>query len=80
MAARRPRRRKKQRGCLVWLLVPLLILAAMAAWLYRNELMDLASFRFRGIDFTRPPGEAPPPDEGVTEKERKELEKILEGR
>ena len=48
----------------------------MLGWLYRDEIMDLATFRFKGIDFTGPAGEAPSGSK-IKESERKELEKIL---
>ena len=47
----------------------------------QDEIIDLATFRFKGIDFTGPAGETKPPEgTRITEKERKELEKILESR
>ena len=48
----------------------------MLGWLYRDEIMGLATFRFKGIDFTGPAGEAPSGGK-IKESERKELEKIL---
>ena len=80
MAARRRPRKRKQKGHRAWLIIPVIILAAMMGWLYRTEILDLATFRFKGIDFTRPVGEQTPSDSRITEKERKELEKILENR
>lgn len=81
MAAKRRTRKKKSRRS--WLLVPLVILAVVLGWLYRDELVGLATFRFDGIDFTRRPApEKPPPPSpgGITDAERKELEKILQDR
>lgn len=55
----------------------------MVGWLYRDEILNLATFRFQGIDFTQPPGGKPAGGKGearITEKDRKELEKILENR
>jgi len=52
----------------------------MVGWLYRDEILNLATFRFKGIDFTRPPQEKPAATDRITEKDRKELEKILETR
>ena len=81
MAAKRRTRKKKSRRS--WLLVPLVILAVVLGWLYREELVGLATFRFDGIDFTRRPApeETPPPGPGgITDAERKELEKILQDR
>ncbi len=80
MATKRRPRKRRRKGRRAWLLIPVIILAAMMGWLYRNEIMDFASFRFKGIDFTRPLGKSPARDGRVTEKERKELEKILESR
>ncbi len=86
MAAKRKRastrRRRKQRGR-AWLLLPVIILVVLLGWLYRDEIVDLATFRFRGIDFSRPPVEKPVSGEDggrITEKDRQELEKILENR
>ncbi len=83
MATRRRQRKRRQKSHRAWLLVPAIILAVMVGWLYRNEIVSLVTFRFQGIDFTRPPGGKPAGDKGearITEKERKELEKILENR
>lgn len=81
---KRPRTRgRKPRGRRTWLLLPVIILAVLLGWLYRDEIVNLVTFRFQGIDFTRPPGQEPGGDksgQGITEKERKELEKILENR
>ena len=55
----------------------------MVGWLYRDEIVSLVTFRFQGIDFTRPPDGKPAGDKGgtrITEKDRKELEKILKTR
>ncbi len=53
----------------------------MLGWLYRDEIVNLVTFRFQGIDFTTPPRETRSPERGgITEKDRKELEKILENR
>lgn len=81
MAAKRRTRKKKSRRS--WLLVPFIILAVVLGWLYREEIVGLATFRFDGIDFTRrPPAEKSPPPSpgGITDAERKELEKILRDR
>jgi hypothetical protein len=76
----RPRGRKPQ-GRRRWILLPAIILAVMLGWLYRDEIIDLATFRFKGIDFTGPAGETKAPEgTRITEKERKELEKILKSR
>ena len=86
MAARKRRtntRRKSRQGGRAWLLLPVIILVVLLGWLYRHEIVDLATFRFKGIDFSRPPVEKPGSVKGgerITEKERKELEKILETR
>ena len=86
MAAKRRRtstRRKKPQGGRAWLLLPVLILVVLLGWLYRDEIVDLATFRFKGIDFSRPPVEKPVSGKGgkrITEKERQELEKLLENR
>ena len=78
MAAKRKRAsRKRKRGGRVWLLLPIIILAVLLGWLYRDEIMDLATFKFKGIDFTGPAGEIPTGGK-ITEGDRKELEKILE--
>lgn len=79
---KRPRTRgRKPPGRRVWLLLPVIILAVLLGWLYRDEIVNLVTFRFKGIDFTTPPRETRSPDRGgITEKERKELEKILETR
>lgn len=78
---RKPPRKSGVRGRRRWLLLPAIILAVMLGWLYRGEIIDLATFRFKGIDFTGPAGEARAPvSTRITEKERKELEKILENR
>lgn len=81
---RRPRtRRRKPQGRRRWLLLPVIILAVMLGWLYRQEVMNLVTFRFAGIDFSqRPAGSvrSDKGDTGITEKDRKELEKILENR
>ena len=64
-------------------MLPVIILAVLLGWLYRNEILDLVTFRFQGIDFTRPPDGKPAGGKGearITEKERKELEKILKTR
>ncbi len=78
---RRPRTRKrKPQGRRGWLLVPVIILAVMLGWLYRDEIVELVTFRFEGIDFSRRPGENARSGQGgggITEGERKELEKIL---
>ena len=60
----------------MWLLIPALMLAGMLGWLYRTEITDLVTFKFRGIDFTGPVGETPTGGR-ITEGDRKELEKIL---
>lgn len=59
--------------------MPLIILAVMLGWLYRQEIVKLVTFRFEGIDFSRRPGENAGSGQGsgITEGERKELEKIL---
>ena len=81
MATRkRPRKKKTQRGRRAWLLLPVIILAVMLGWLYRSEIVSLVTFRFKGIDFTRPPEDSARSDRRISEKERKELEKILEKR
>ncbi len=81
MATRkRPRKKKAQRGRRPWLLLPVIILAVMLGWLYRNEIVSLVTFGFKGIDFTRPPEDSARSDRRISEKERKELEKILETR
>lgn len=77
MATKRRPGKKKRNGRRTWLLLPVIILVLMVGWLYRNEIMDLAMFRFKGIDFTRPIEEKPAGSNRITEKERKELEKIL---
>ena len=78
---RRPRTRKrKPRGRRGWLLAPLIILAVMLGWLYRHEIVNLVTFRFEGIDFSRRPGgnaQSGQGEGGITEGEREELEKIL---
>ncbi|MDE0032826.1 MAG: hypothetical protein OXU75_06795 [Deltaproteobacteria bacterium] len=62
-------------------MLPVIILAVLLGWLYRDEIVNLVTFRFQGIDFTTPPRETRSPDRGgITEKDRKELEKILENR
>ena len=77
MAAKKNRAsRKRKQGGRVWLLLPVIILAVLLGWLYRDEIMDLATFRFKGIDFTGPAGETPTGGK-IRESERKELEKIL---
>lgn len=77
MAAKRNRAsRKRKRGGRVWLLLPVIILAVLLGWLYRTEIVNLATFRFKGIDFTGPAGEIPTGGK-IRESERKELEKIL---
>lgn len=76
------RRKSTQRGR-ARLLLPVIILIVLLGWLYRDEIMNLATFRFKGIDFSRPPAEKAGSGKGgerITEKERKELEKILESR
>ena len=75
-AKRRPRKKQSRKGRRAWLAIPIIILAVMLGWLYRSEITDLVTFRFRGIDFTGPAGEAPTGGK-ITESERKELEKIL---
>ena len=81
MATRkRPRKKKTQRGRRAWLLFPVIILAVMLGWLYRSEIVSLVTFDFKGIDFTRPPEDSARSDRRISEKERKELEKILEKR
>ena len=79
---KRPRTRgSKPRGRRPWLLLPVIILAVLLGWLYRDEIVNLVTFRFQGIDFTTPPRETRSPERGgITEKDRKELEKILENR
>lgn len=77
---RRPRTRNRKPQRRGWLLVPLIILAVMLGWLYRQEIVKLVTFRFEGIDFSRRPGETAGSGQGggrITEGERKELEKIL---
>ena len=76
MAAKRRPRKKSRKGRGAWLVIPAIILAAMLGWLYRSEIMNLATFQFRGIDFTGPAGETAAGGK-ITESERKELEKIL---
>lgn len=87
MAAKRRTRKKKSRRS--WLLIPLVILAVILGWLYRDEIVGLATFQFDGIDFTRRPAPEkqpapekplPPSPGGITDAERKELEKILQDR
>ncbi len=81
MAARKRRtstRRKSRQGGRARLLLPVIILVVLLGWLYRHEIVDLATFRFKGIDFSQPPRESPQDSHGITEKDRKELEKILE--
>ncbi len=59
------------------------MVAVMLGWLYRHEIVNLVTFRFAGIDFSqRPAGSARSDkgDTGITDKDRKELEKILENR
>ena len=80
MAARQRPRKRKQKSHRAWLLIPAIILAVMVGWLYRDEILNLATFRFKGIDFTKPPQESPEATGGITEKDRKELEKILKTR
>ena len=83
MATRRRQRKRKQKSHRAWLLIPAIILAVMIGWLYRNEIVNLVTFRFQGIDFTQPPGGKPANEKGesrITERERKELEKILKTR
>ena len=81
MATRkRPRKKKAQRGRRPWLLFPVIILAVMLGWLYRSEIVSLVTFGFKGIDFTRPPEDSGRSDKRISERERKELEKILEKR
>ncbi len=61
-------------------MIPVVILAVMLGWLYRHEIVNLVTFRFDGIDFSRRPGENARSGQGgdrITEGERKELEKIL---
>ena len=79
---RRPRKRPgKPKGRGIWLLLPVIILAVMLGWLYRQEIVNLVGFRFEGIDFSRRPGDGAAHGgkggSGITEGERKELEKIL---
>lgn len=78
---KRPRKRaRKAQGRRGWLLIPVIILAVMLGWLYRHEIVNLVTFRFEGIDFSRRPAENAAGDQGgdrITEGERKELEKIL---
>jgi len=76
MASKRRPRKKSRKGRRVWLLIPVLILAGMLGWLYRAEIMDLATFKFKGFDFTGPAGETPTGGH-ITEGDRKELEEIL---
>lgn len=76
MAAKRRPRKKPRKGHRAWLLIPAIILAGMLGWLYRTEIMDLATFKFSGFDFTGPAGETPTGGQ-ITEGDRKELEKIL---
>ncbi len=76
MAAKRRPRKGKRKSHRAWLIIPVVILAAMMGWLYRSEIMDLATFKFRGFDFTAPAGETPTGGK-INESERKELEKIL---
>ena len=75
-AKRRPRKQKSRKSHRAWLIIPAIILAGMMGWLYRTEIMDLATFKFKGIDFTGPAGETPTGGQ-ITEGDRKELEKIL---
>ena len=75
-AKRRSRKTTRRKGRRAWLLIPAIILAGMLGWLYRTEIMDLATFKFKGIDFTGPAGETPTGGK-IKENERKELEKIL---
>ena len=78
---KRPRTRaRKAQGRRGWLLVPVIILAVMLGWLYRQEIVKLVTFRFEGLDFSRRPGEDARSGQGggrITEADRKELEKIL---
>ena len=75
---RRPRTgARKAQGRRGWLLIPVIILAVMLGWLYRHEIVNLVTFRFEGIDFSRRPGENARSGGAITEGERKELEKIL---
>ena len=80
MATRRRPRKRRQKDHRAWLLIPAIILAVMVGWLYRSEILNLVTFRFKGIDFTRPPREKPAVEGSITEKDRKELEKILKTR
>lgn len=80
MATRRRPPKRRQKNHRAWILIPAVILAVMVGWLYRDEILNLATFRFKGIDFTRPPQEKPAATGRITEKDRKELEKILETR
>lgn len=80
MAARRRPRKKKPQGRRAWLLLPVIILALLMGWLYRSEILDLVTFRFKGFDFTRPPVEDSRRGGRITERDRKELEKILDSR
>ncbi|MCY4486751.1 MAG: hypothetical protein OXF11_06490 [Deltaproteobacteria bacterium] len=78
---RPPTRKRKPQGRRGWLLIPVIILAVMLGWLYRHEIVNLVSFRFEGIDFSRRPAEnarSGQGGDGITEGERKELEKILQ--
>lgn len=76
MARKRRSRKRTRKHGRAWLLIPIVIVAAMTGWLYRTEIRDFATFQFRGIDFTHPAGETPTGGQ-ITEGERKELEKIL---
>ena len=74
---RRSRKQTSRKGRRAWLVIPAIILAGMLGWLYRTEIMDLATFKFSGIDFTGPAGETPTGGR-ITEGDRKELEEILQ--
>ncbi len=82
MATRRRlrRRTRRKRSRRAWLLVPAIILAVMLGWLYRIEIVNLATFRFSGIDFSRQPAGTSEGVAPITEKERRELEGILKNR
>ena len=80
MATKKRSRKKTRKGCRARLLLPVIILALLMGWLYRSKIMDLVTFRFKGSDFTRPPVEDSRRDGRITERDRKELEKILENR
>ncbi len=73
----RTRKSRGRRGCL-W--IPLIVLAMMLGWLYRYEIANLVGFEFGASDFSRRSEEKSRigrSGNGITEEERKELEKLL---